>query len=135
MLTKAAEESVKFCLQRFGLDILLPALSTFGDTNNISANIAYIYQTMCTWDIQNMLNEKKFVVCYVWFGHSAAGTLHFRGHKYHVCKYFWSCCKLHNCFFHMTKEKKCCLLCLVWIIWAAEVCLFLKNSSEVDCFP
>ena len=39
MLTKAAEESVKFCLQRFGLDILLPALSTFGDTNNISANI------------------------------------------------------------------------------------------------
>ena len=39
MLTKAAEESVKFCLQRFGLDILLPALSTFGDTNNIPANI------------------------------------------------------------------------------------------------
>ena len=39
MLTKAAEESVKFCLQRFGLDILLPALATFGDTNNIFANI------------------------------------------------------------------------------------------------
>ena len=39
MLTKAAEESVKFCLQRFGLDILQPALSTFRDTNIIFVNI------------------------------------------------------------------------------------------------
>ena len=61
MLTKAAEESVKFCLQRFGLDILLPALSTFGDTNNICANIFDLVEDNII--AFSFKSRKKLVVC------------------------------------------------------------------------
>ena len=58
---------MKFCLQRFGLDILLPALSTFRDTNNIFANSAnFLANNMYLRYIQSMLNEKSLL--FVMFG-------------------------------------------------------------------
>ena len=79
----------------------------------IFLQIVQIYSKQCVLEIYTIYAKwKKFVVCYVWFRHSAAGTLHFYGYRWYVCKYFWLSRRKHNCFsFEPRKKSVVCNVC------------------------
>ena len=83
--------------------------------------VLQIFSKQC---VLSMLNEFFcYLLCLVWTFCCRHSLI--LGIQIIFLQLFLIFSKLHKCFFSFRQRKKrCCLLCLVWIIGAAEVCFF-----------